>query len=70
MKPTIGRTVHYRSPGSADGKYPPALRPAVITEVNDDDTINLMVMNPTGIHFPHNVTEGVIAGTWRWPEIK
>lgn len=33
QKPTIGRIVHYKSRGSADGKYPSVARAAIITDV-------------------------------------
>lgn len=31
--PAVGRVVHYRAPGSADGTFPAACRAATITEV-------------------------------------
>ena len=73
-EPTVGRSVHYVSPGSADGRYLPAHRAAVITEIpadyEDDQRVNLLVFNPTGIHFatsvPHNVT--AVGYSWHWPE--
>lgn len=60
--PTVNRWVHYTSAGSADGKFPPVCRAALVTEVPgpDDDvlgvladkgTVGLMVCNPTGLHF-------------------
>jgi hypothetical protein len=71
--------VHYVAPGSADGKYPPAHRAAVITEipwVGDDynehlGDPNLIVFNPTGIHFPTAVPfdpTGTKPYSWHWPE--
>lgn len=75
MQPTIGRIVHYVAPGSADGRYRPAHRAAVITDIpddyEDDQRLNLFVVNPTGTHHalsvPHN--EGTKSGyTWHWPE--
>lgn len=70
---TIGRDVHYVAPGSADGTYPPAHRAAKITEIQDKDkgVINLIVFNPTGVHFVQGITfdEGSHGPfTWHWPE--
>ncbi|HEU0113099.1 MAG TPA: hypothetical protein VFQ80_00390 [Thermomicrobiales bacterium] len=65
-----GRIVHYVAPGSADGRYPPAHRAAIVTEVPPIDPgdapsassgqalgarVTLMVCNPTGVHFAANV---------------
>lgn len=33
MKPSVGRVVHYVARGSADGRFPPACRAALVTEV-------------------------------------
>lgn len=58
--PSVGRIVHYRSAGSADGKFPSVCRAAMVTEVQSADftddgpqqeRVGLMVLNPTGIHF-------------------
>jgi hypothetical protein len=75
--PSVGRTVHYVAPGSADGRYPPAHRAAVITEVGHDEqtgkvlsSVNIFVMNPTGTHHANNVPYDEECGryTWHWPE--
>lgn len=73
MKPSVGRTVHYVSSGSADGHYPSVCRAAIVTEVERDDPIQwvgLMVANPTGINFVQEVPydEGHDVRTWHWPE--
>lgn len=49
MKPTIGRIVHYTSYGTPGGEYPKTCRAAVITAVEDDETVSLFVMNPEGV---------------------
>ncbi len=74
QQPSVGRIVHYRSLGSADGRYGPECRAAVITEVNEvGDTVHnvgLCVLNPTGQFFDRGVAydEAGSPGTWHWPE--
>lgn len=75
-QPSVGRIVHYRSHGSADGAYPPECRAAIITEVQPDtDLVGLAVLNPSGAFF-RPIDGGGCAhdeslhhgGTWHWPE--
>lgn len=68
--PSVGRTVHYVAPGSADGTYPPAHRAAIITEVTNATTVSLAVLNPTGIHFAQAIKrdDDKAPFTWHWPE--
>lgn len=76
--PTVGRIVHYRSRGSADGVFEPECRAAVVTETGPDNRAGLCVMNPTGLYFCQDVayapTPGLAGGdepaggTWHWPE--
>jgi hypothetical protein len=61
MKPSVGRTAHYVSWGSAvqpDGSqaYHSQCRAAVITETDTSDTVGLCVLNPTGLFFNRTVT--------------
>lgn len=64
IKPTMGRTVKYLHPGSADGKYPATESPAVIQKVHDDGTVDLFVMSSTGgIFFGRNCELGK---NWDW----
>jgi hypothetical protein len=75
QKPSVGRAVHYVARGSADGKFPSVCRAADITEIQDDETVGLMVKNPTGLFF-HSIEAGGcvhdesshLGGTWHWPE--
>lgn len=76
MTPSVGRVVHYVSRGSADGRFPPLCRAALVTEVAADElTIGLCAVNPTGLFF-HMLSDGgcayeaaaVTGGTWHWPE--
>jgi hypothetical protein len=79
-RPTVSRTVHYVSHGSPvrpDGSqaYASECRAAIVTEVADDHTVGLCVLNPTGFFF----NQGVVfdddddlsqraGGSWHWPE--
>jgi len=68
-KPSIGRIVVYHHPGSADGKFPPKVSPAVVQKVNDDGSCELFVMSVYGgLFFNHSVTEGDGPSQWSWPE--
>lgn len=78
--PSVGRIVHYVARGSADGKFPPVCRAAIVTAVDPHgsvaglrgivETVDLAVLNPTGLFFDqglvHNEDNG--PGTWHWPE--
>ena len=69
--PSIGRIVHYVSYGTPGGEYGKECRAAIVTQVNDDGTVGLAVLNPTGMFFnpsimaDHTENQG---GTWHWPE--
>lgn len=64
--PEISDTVIYKSLGSADGRYKPEDRSAIVTEIHVDEfinkdpkvganyneyTVSLCVFNPTGLFF-------------------
>ncbi len=70
MIPSIGRIVHYRSYGSADGTYLPECRAAIVTETLGNNTVNLTIFNPNGLFFNDCAEDqsNIIAGTWHWPE--
>ena len=69
MKPSIGRIVHYISYGTPNGEFKPEHRAAIITRVGDaDDTIDICVLNPTGLYFNQNVNKGDREGQWHEPE--
>lgn len=76
-KPSIGRIVHYKSRGSADGVFPPTNRAAIITDVREEVTnegspdhfqCRVCVLNPEGIFFSDWLNEGDQPGNWGWPE--
>ncbi len=53
-KPSVGRVVHYVSHGTPvrdDGTqaFAPECRAAIVTAVTNDTTVDLFVMNPTGV---------------------
>lgn len=73
--PSVGRIVHYRSRGSADGVFPPKCVAAVITDdelfgpVTPGEHVALAVLNPSGLFFakPIEHNEDLRPGTWHWP---
>lgn len=48
QQPSIGRIVVYNHPGSAEGKVPPKQWPAMIQEVNEDGTVEMVVFSVCG----------------------
>lgn len=79
QKPSVGRIVHYRALGSADGRFPVGeCRAAVITAVIEKDdngkplenVVSLCILNPTGMYFNDVVffSKEETGGTWHWPE--
>lgn len=58
MKVSKGRIVFYKYAG---GEYP-----AIVTIVNDDETVNLCVFAEP-LFYVHNVPEGEDRGQWSWP---
>lgn len=68
QRPSIGRIVLYKHAGSADGKYPPMVSPAIITQVHSDTCVNLCVLSAgDGLFFPHSITQGDGPSQWSWP---
>jgi hypothetical protein len=67
MKPTIGRTVHYADP--ADLSYPADIKAAIITGLNEDGTVSLVVFYQTGIIHLVRVprSDEPQHGHWHWP---
>lgn len=70
QKPSVGRVVHYISYGTPNGEFKPEHRAAIITAVHDDNdmTVDLCVLNPTGIYFNQGVNFGDREGQWHWCE--
>lgn len=66
--PSIARTVHYVSYGTPGGEYGKECRAAIVTAVNDDDTVGLCVLNPTGAFFNTEVAYDSGAGTAGSPD--
>lgn len=71
--PTVGRTVHYVSLGSAGGEYPSVCRAAIVTESGDRRSadadlakVGLCVLNPEGLFFNRGVSYSTERkpGTW------
>lgn len=65
QKPTVGRTVHYQSYNER-GKCAYA---AIITQVNDDGTVELVTFGPNSVYFQHAVpySEEPKESHWSWP---
>lgn len=66
MKPTVGRIVYYKSYGTPNGEFKPEDRAAIITGIEDSQTVHLCVLNPTGMYFNLNVKQGKYGGQWDW----
>lgn len=75
MEPTVGRIVYYKSRGSADGKFPPADRAAIVTDVSESEVskgaprhfmVRLAVFNPEGMFFTDWLEQGESGGQWDW----
>lgn len=69
QKPSIGRVVHYTNLGDRDGKYPPETQAAIITGVNSDGTVALVIFYRTGIFNMASVPYSALPnrGHWNWP---
>ena len=65
--PSIGRIVLYNHPGSADGTYPPTQSPALVQKVYEDNTVDLWVFGPKGLHKDGPYKEGDGPCQWSWP---
>lgn len=67
--PSVGRIVHYKTRGSADGVFPPTVFASIITEVEapDHSSVSLVTFGPNGMRFEHGVTQGDEPGQWNWP---
>ncbi len=72
MKPTIGRIVHYRGPGTSNGQFQPKTYPAIITTVHTDSCVNLFVMTDVGHMNINSCEQGEnadIPSCWTWPSM-
>jgi hypothetical protein len=68
--PSVGRMVHYVSYGTPRGEFTSECRAAIVAGVDEfSSTLQLAVVNPTGIFFhecPYDSEKS--GGTWHWPE--
>jgi hypothetical protein len=69
QKPSVGRIVIYHHPGSADGKYPPQISPAIIRAVDPsaENRCQIFVFGPLGQHQDW-AEYGTGPSQWSWPE--
>lgn len=64
--------VHYKSYGTPKGEFKSENRAAVVTGVHfaadstEVESVDLCVMNPTGLFFNQNVKQGSEGGCWDW----
>jgi hypothetical protein len=75
VTPSVGRIVHYVSYGTPGGEHKSQCRAAVITAVHGPFLVDLAVLNPEGMFFNREVTQGepkqdgsYEGGSWHWPE--
>jgi hypothetical protein len=88
QKPSVGRVVHYVSFGTPGGEYKSECRAAIVAAVPhvfpDHGTVDLVVLNPSGLFFNRaDYHEGDVGhdhaaaeiparsyrgGSWHWPE--
>lgn len=74
-QPSVGRIVHYKTRGSADGVFPPTAFAAIITRLCDghaskeagENCVDLVTFGPSGMRFEQHVAEGSEIGQWSWP---
>jgi hypothetical protein len=76
--PYVGRTVHYVSRGSADGRFQPECKAAIVTDVSrsvragQTRQVHLAVLNPSGLFYDHDTpyadplhdADDLRGGTW------
>ena len=61
----VGRIVHFQSYNEkGECAYP-----AMITQVNDDGTVELTTFGPNSVYFQHSVKKAEVptSGHWNWP---
>jgi hypothetical protein len=75
MKPTVGRIVHFYPPVDcvAGGQSKIEKYAAIVTQVNDDGTLELATFGPSSLYFQRSVPklglkhgDGNVAWEWGW----
>jgi len=69
MKPSVGRIIHFAPPQECTGPESLTLYPAIITQVNEGGTVELVTFGPNSVYFQHSISfsEELKPGTWSWP---
>jgi hypothetical protein len=69
MKPSIGRIVIFVPPQACVGPESLDRYPALITKVNEDESVELTTFGPNSLYYQHSVkhSEGPESGCWHWP---
>lgn len=67
----VADIVLYQSFGTPKGEYQSLARAAIVTQVNEDGTIGLCILNPTGMFFTPSVKYAypTEAGCWSHREV-
>lgn len=64
---SVGRIVHFKTRGSADGVYPPTAFAAIVTALEGGEQVSLVTFGPGGMRFETGVLKGDQVGQWNWP---
>jgi hypothetical protein len=68
MKPTVGRIVHFHPPFDSVANEQPKYA-AIVTQVNDDGTLELATFGPSSLYFQRSVPQlGLNSenAAWEW----
>ncbi len=65
--PHLGESVYYLSYGTPNGEFKSVPRAAIVTAIHGDGFVDLCVINPTGMFFNQNVSQGEKPGQWTFP---
>lgn len=69
QKPSVGRVVHFAPPQECVGPASLTCYPAMITQVNPDETVELVTFGPNSVYFQHGISfsDEPKPGCWSWP---
>lgn len=64
--PKVGDTVVYCMEFDADESYSPNIGPALVTKVNKDGSIDLVIFAENGMFFKENILKGEVGERMKW----